>query len=182
MEKIFYNKIPLGFNKKHMPTFDTQKYSCNVIISENCKEYLLNIIYNLTNKYENKIYIEIQGDDEQLRNIINDINLNEYNHVPMRSIGFLKYSLGILQFYSNKKYVLEYIVSLWDSELFLRLSHFVTNEADLSFDKSFAGNFIKTVNNSDVIITQSGDGDEIEIVFRKSFDFNSLIFNENSVR
>ena len=161
--EVLNNLIPLGFNKKNKNEFKKLNLKCYAIIDNDCKKYLYKIFNHLTNNFSENLYVEIQGEDIRLKEFINSNNLKKYKFTPMKSTGFLKFKLGTLQFFSNNYSIFNNIISLWDSELFFRVILFYDN-INSTFELSCSNEYILLLKQSKIVITQSGDGDEIEII------------------
>lgn len=177
--KILDNLIPLGFNKRNIKDFEKLNLKCYALIDSNCKKYLYNIFDYLSNKFTKELYIEIKGDDCRLKDFSNSNNLKKYKFTPMKSSGFLKFELGTLQFHSNDYNVFNNIISLWDSELFFRVILF-QNNINETYELSCTNEYISILSQSEIVITQSGDGDEIEIIESCNNSIKNIVFDKNN--
>lgn len=172
--RMLDNLIPLGFTKKNIEEFKKLNLKCYALIDSNCKNHLYDIFKYLSNQSSKELYFEIRGDDNRLNNFLASNNLKTYRFTPMKSVGFLKFELGTLQFFSNDFNVFNNIISLWDSELFLRIMLF-QNDINNTLELSCSHDYISLLSHSDIVITQSGDGDEIEIIESSNYSIKGIV-------
>ena len=166
----------MGVNKKTEEQFKRLNSDCVAVIDKYIKSFVKKMVSDNFSDLFYCCYIEIQGDDDQLIKLVQKMRLSDYVLIPMESVGFLKYKLGILQFFPSTINQLYETIDLWDTELFIRISY-LKQKLDIHSVIPFSEDFLNAINQSKIIITQSGDEDEAEFVFNND-EWKTILFTE----
>lgn len=168
MVKILYDTRPYNLKKQYRKCFAKSSYICLAVCGP--ETIIQNVCINLLRDYfkTRTVLIWICAEELLIKNLENNLHTECYS-IPMKPTGFLTYSLAQLCFELSEEDVMYFFQQF--SQLYSMEIHIVDHpQKDVVV--SYLSQHPKIIDmthfsNRTLVLSKSGDEDELELVFSK---------------